>query len=225
MSLVGWSGKIGDHVRNAVNGRAGHAFATTPPPPRLLEKRRDRKRPGSPPHSDTLLPRATHQFTRRHPGCSISTRPFHHCRTKKVRPLLRLCARPLIVLLSTLAYRLPPSFLPSTPVLFDSPFTPLCQSWQVTNQRSPPRQTYRPSCQLSTRCVRPPTTHVNAALTTDFPVLQLPILYVVRLSISPTDIHKPLIDPPHPSPTDRRLRRCHLRCVEHTSCQEPDQPI
>ena len=155
----------------------------------------------------------------------LSTRPSHHCRTKKVRPLLRLCARPLIVLLSTLAYRLPSSFLPSTPVLFDSPFTPLCQSWQVTNQRSPPRQTYRPSCQLSTRCVRPPTTHVNAALTTDFPVLQLPILYVVRLSISPTDIHKPLIDPPHPSPTDRRLRRCHLRCVEHTSCQEPHQPI
>lgn len=67
--------------------------------------------------------------------------------------------------------------------------------------------------------------HVNAALTADFPVLQLPVLYVVRSSLFPIHATHSFDRLGHTAlPTDRRLRRRHLCCLEHTSCQERDQP-
>lgn len=84
--------------------------------------------------------------------------------------------------------------------LFDSPFTSTCQSWQATSRKSRPRRMYRPLFPPSTKCVHQPP-DVNVALTTDFPVLQLPVLYVVGLSPLPFNvIHNPLIDLPHPFP-------------------------
>ena len=85
---------------------------------------------------------------------------------------------------------------------------------------------YRPLFRLSIKCVHHPP-DVNVALTTDFPVSQLPVLYVVRFSSLPFSVHPhPTSDRPPTSllPTDRRLYRRYLRRLEHTSSQEPDQP-
>ena len=120
-----------------------------------------------------------------------------------------------------LAYRPLHPFPPSTSRSFDSQFTPSCQSWQATNQRSPPKcPVHRLLFRLSTKYVfRLPG--VKVALTTDFPVLQLPVLYVVRSSIWPiANIRPPLIGL---LPTDRRLCCRYLRGMEHTGRQESDQ--
>jgi hypothetical protein len=109
--------------------------------------------------------------------------------------LLSLCARPPIHSLAPLLSRLPSDFhLLSfrVPGLFDSPFTPSCQSWQAINQRLPPRLMFHHLFRLSTKCVLQPP-DVKVTLTTDFPALQLPVLYVVRSSISSPSSPPPLI--------------------------------
>jgi len=144
------------------------------------------------PHSDSLLPRATHpvhtkasrlQHQHRHEPCRVvGPKRCGLCNAYVRGHPSTHCPPP-----STLAYRLSPSSLLRALVSFNTPFTLLCQSWQTTNQRSPPRYPHRPLSRLSTKCVlRPPD--VNAALTTDFPVLQLPVLYVVRSSLLLTDV-------------------------------------
>lgn len=73
--------------------------------------------------------------------------------------------------------------------------------------------------------VRSPTTRIEHRTYDRFPRLTAPYIICRSFIVSPVNvIFPPLIGQPHPSPTDRRLFRRHLRCVEHTSSQEYYQP-
>ena len=127
------------------------------------------------------------QFTRQHQGCGTVDAHLLLLSDKKGAAFATLMCEATHCSPSPrlpIDLHLPP---PSTLVLFDSPFSPTCQSWQTINQRSPPGYTHHPSCQPSTRSVVR-TLDANPALTTAFPGLQLPVLYVVRPSLLSADV-------------------------------------
>lgn len=124
----------------------------------------------------------------------------------------------------TLAYRLLPSS--HSEHLWIVRFTihavmPVFVSYQPEVAPSIPPSPFSPTQYQ----VRSPTTRIERRTYDRFPRLTAPYIICRSFTASPVNvIFPPLIGLLHPSPTDRRLFRRHLRCVEHTSSQESYQP-